>query len=142
VCSTKKIKVVKALGIKRIIDYKEQDFTRINEVFDYVFDAVGKSSFGKCKHLLKPNGVFCSTELGFLAQNPFLALWTSVFGHLKVIFPLPSDNKEDIQFLKKLIEEGKYKAVIDRAYPFEKIREAHRYVGKGHKTGNVVITVV
>ena len=82
-----------------------------------------------------------STELGRFAQNPFLAMWTSIFGSKKVIFPIPKNRKEDVLFFTELIETGKYRPVIDRQYPLEQIAEATRYVEKGEKTGNVVITV-
>jgi len=91
--------------------------------------------------LLKPGGIYCSTELGFLWQNPFLALSTSVFGNKKLISPFPRDSKEDMIFFKELIEAGKFRPVIDRRYPLEKIVNAFNYVETGQKIGNVVITV-
>ena len=104
-------------------------------------DAVGKSSFFRCKKILKPGGVYFSTDLGFMAQNIFLALLTPIFGGKKVKFPIPKDTKEDIIFFKELIEAGKYKAVIDRTYRLEEIVEATKYVETGQKTGNVVIKI-
>ena len=141
VCSTKNIELVKSLGAEKIIDYTKDDFTRDDQVYDVVVDAVGKSSYFRCKKLLKPGGVYFSTDLGFLAQNIFLALWTPIFSSKKVKFPIPKDSKKDIVFFKELIEAGKYKAVIDRRYPLEQIIEATRYVETGQKTGNVVITI-
>jgi NADPH:quinone reductase-like Zn-dependent oxidoreductase len=141
VCNTKNVKLVQSLGADKVIDYTKEDFTKSGQGYDFVFDAVGKSSFGACKKLLKPGGIYCSTDLGFLSQNPFLALWTSIFGSKKVMFPIPKESKEDIVFLKELIEAGKYKPVVDRHYPLEQIVEAYKYVEKGQKTGNVVITV-
>ncbi|NYT18759.1 MAG: NAD(P)-dependent alcohol dehydrogenase, partial [Methanosarcinales archaeon] len=141
VCSTTNLELVRSLGADKVIDHTKEDFTRDYQKYDVVFDAVGKSSFSRCKNLLKQRGIYFSTELGFLVQNPFLALWTSKFGSKKVMFPFPKYTKQDVLFFKKLIEEGKLKAVIDRSYPLEQIVEAYRYVEKGHKKGNVVITV-
>lgn len=146
VCNTKNLELVKSLGADYVLDYTKEDFTKINQTFDVVFDAVGKSSYFKCKKLLKPGGVYFSTDLGYLAQNPFLALWTSIFGKMpsgkKVLFPLPKEKKEDIQFFKEIIEAGKYKAVIDRKYKLEEIVEAYKYVESEQKTGNVVIMIL
>lgn len=140
VCDTSNVELVKSLGAVEVIDYSKQDFAKINKTFDVVFDAVGKSSFGKCKPILKNKGIYMSTELGYGSQNPFLALLTPLFGGKKVLFPIPTINKEDVLFLKELVEAGKYKPVIDRHYSFEQIAEAFKYVIKGYKTGNVVIT--
>jgi NADPH:quinone reductase-like Zn-dependent oxidoreductase len=147
VCNTKNIELVKSLGATRVIDYTKEDFTKDIEKYDFVFDSVGKSSFGKCKPLLKPGGVYISSELGWMIQNLFFALITAIFGSLpgqagkKVKFPYPPNIKRSVLLIKKLIEEGKFKSVIDRSYPLGQIAEAFRYVEKGQKTGNVVITV-
>ncbi|MCG8305953.1 MAG: NAD(P)-dependent alcohol dehydrogenase [Cytophagales bacterium] len=147
VCNTKNVELLKSLGARKVIDYTKEDFTRDHEQYDYVFDSVGKSSFGKCKRLLKPGGAYISSELGRMSQNLFLSLITAIFGSLpfqagkKVKFPYPPNIKRSVLFIKKLVEEGKYKPVIDRTYPLEQISEAFRYVLQGQKTGNVVITV-
>lgn len=141
VCDTKNVDLVKSLGADVVIDYKKEDFTKINTKFDVVFDAVGKSSFRKCLPLLKKGGIYMSTELGYMSQNPFLALITPLFGGKKLLFPMPVNNKKDIEFLKVLVVTGKFKPVIDRSYPLEQIVEAYRYVETGMKTGNVVITI-
>ncbi len=141
VCGTKNIKLVKSLGADEVIDYTVQDFTKKGQEYDFVFDAVGKSSFGACKKLLKPGGIYCSADLGFLGQNLFLARLPSVFASRKVIFPIPKERKDDMLFFKELIEAGKFRAVIDRCYPLERIIEAYTYVETGQKTGNVVITM-
>jgi NADPH:quinone reductase-like Zn-dependent oxidoreductase len=141
VCNTINFELVKSLGANEVIDYTKEDFTKNGQLYDVVIDAVGKSSFFHCKKILKPKGIYLSTELGFLAQNIFLALLTPIFGGKKVMFPIPTDSKKDIEFFKELIESGKYKAVIDRTYPLDQIIEAHKYVEKGQKTGNVVITL-
>ncbi len=141
VCGGKNRELVSNLGANAVIDYEKEDFTRINQKFDFIFDAVGKSSFGKCKPLLKNKGIYISTELGKGGQNPFLALLTPVLGGKKLLFPLPSIKKEDVIFLKELVENGKFKPVIDRIYPLEKMVEAAKYVETGQKIGNVVISV-
>ncbi|MDP2302662.1 MAG: NAD(P)-dependent alcohol dehydrogenase [Ignavibacteria bacterium] len=141
VCDTKNMELVKSLGANLVIDYTKEDFTKINQKFDVVFDAVGKSSFGKCKQILKENGIYMSTELGYLSQNPLLALITPLFGGKKVLFPLPSINKNDVLFLKELVEKGSFKPVIDRSYSLAEIVEAYKYVETGQKIGNVIITV-
>ena len=141
VCGTKNIELVKSLGADKVIDYTKEDFTKDNQKYHYIFDAVGKSSFAKCKPLLQPGGVYMSSELGFMAQNIFFALVTPIIGNKKVIFPIPTDLKGSILFIKMLIEKGQFKTVIDRKYPLEQIVEAYRYVETGQKVGNVVITV-
>jgi NADPH:quinone reductase-like Zn-dependent oxidoreductase len=141
VCGPDNIELVKSLGAERVIDLTKEDFTKDDQVYDVVIDAVGKSSYFRCRKLIKPGGIYFSTDLGFLAQNIVLALWTPVFGRKKVKFPLPKVNPMDIEFFRELIEAGKYRAVIDRRYPLEQIVEATRYVETGQKTGNVVITI-
>jgi NADPH:quinone reductase-like Zn-dependent oxidoreductase len=140
VCDSRNTELVKSLGADQVIDYTKQDFTKIDQIFDFVFDAVGKSSFGKCKPLLKPKGIYISTELGKNAENIFLALTTPIFGKKRVLFPIPSISKADVNFLKELVEMGRYKPVIDRQFKLEEIVEAYKYVESGQKTGNVVIT--
>jgi NADPH:quinone reductase-like Zn-dependent oxidoreductase len=141
VCATPHVALVESLGADQVIDYTRQDFTKLNKKFDVVFDAVGKSSFGKCKPLLKKKGIYMSTELGPGSQNPFLALITPFTGGKKVLFPIPTISKEDVLFLKKLVETKKYKPVIDRTYSLDQIVEAYRYVETGQKTGNVLISI-
>jgi NADPH:quinone reductase-like Zn-dependent oxidoreductase len=141
VCDTKHVELVRSLGADRVIDYTQDDFTRNEETYDFVFDAVGKLSFKRCRGSLKPRGIYASTDLGPYSQNPFLALWTSWVGDQKVLFPIPRYTKEDVVFLKGLIEAGKYRAVIDRRYRLEDVVEANRYVETGQKTGNVVLIV-
>ncbi len=142
VCKTRNFELLKSLGAAELMDYTKEDFTKSGQKYDVIFDAVGKSSFFKCKRLLNPGGMYFSTELGYLGQNIFLTLLTPVFSSKKVMFPIPKAAKEDIIFFKELIEAGKYKAVIDRTYTMEQIVEATRYVESGEKTGNVVIKIV
>jgi NADPH:quinone reductase-like Zn-dependent oxidoreductase len=125
-----------------VINYTQEDFTKSGESYDIILDSVvGKTSFSRCKNSLKKNGFYLAVAGGL--RELFQMLWTSVIGSKKVIFGGGSacERKESLVFLKELIEAGKLKAVIDRPYPLEEIVEAHRYVDKGHKKGNVVITV-
>jgi NADPH:quinone reductase-like Zn-dependent oxidoreductase len=142
VCNTKNVELVKSLGADEVIDYTKQDFTKTNHKFNFIFDAVGKSSFGQCKPLLTPKGIYISTELGKNGENIWLALLTPLAGGKRLLFPIPTISKEDVLFLKNLAETGKFKPVIDRTYKFEEIVEATRYVESGQKTGNVVIKLI
>ena len=146
VCATRNIELVKSLGADKVIDYTKSDFTKDEQKYDFVFDSVGKSSFFKCKHLLKPGGVYISSDLGYMAQNIFLPLITPIIkpmiGNKKTLFPMPTNIRGSLILIKRLIEQDKFKAVIDRElFPLERIVEAYRYVEKGQKTGNVVISV-
>ncbi|MDX1913169.1 MAG: NAD(P)-dependent alcohol dehydrogenase [Saprospiraceae bacterium] len=132
---------LKALGATRLLDYEKEDFTRLDERFDYVFDAVGKSSFGRCRRLLVPKGVYISSELGRGWQNLFLALFTPIFGGKKVVFPVPFDIPGSLQTVKTMIEKGQFKPLIDRVFTLEKIIEAYVYVESGQKLGNVVVVM-
>lgn len=142
VCNTQNVEVVRSLGADQVIDYLTQDFTKIDQKFDLIFDAVGKSSFGKCKTLLKKKGIYISTELGKNSENLLLALLTPILGGKKVLFPFPTIKKEDIVFLKELVESGKYKPLVDRSYTLDKIVDAYKYVETRQKVGNVVITLI
>ena len=141
VCDTANVELVRGLGADRVIDRTVEDFTKDDQTYDVVLDAVGKSTFGRCKPLLKPGGIYFSSELGPMAQNPFLALVTPLFRGKRVRFPIPREDQEMIRYLKSLIESGEFKPVIDRRYPLDQIVEAYKYVETGQKIGNVVITV-
>jgi NADPH:quinone reductase-like Zn-dependent oxidoreductase len=141
VCDTDNVELVWGLGADRVIDYTVEDFTKDEQTYDVVIDSVGKSSFGRCKRLLKPGGVYLSSELGPFSQNPILALATPLLGGKKVMFPIPKHDQEMVSHLKELIESGQFKPVIDRRYPLDQIVEAYRYVETGRKIGNVVINV-
>jgi NADPH:quinone reductase-like Zn-dependent oxidoreductase len=135
VCSTTNIEMMKSLGADKVIDYTKEDFTRSGQTYDIIFDAVMKTSFSRCKSSLKRRGVYITVDYPFLQ-----AFWASIFGSRKVVFGI-ANRIEDLTFLRELIEAGKIKSVIDRRYPLEQTAEAHRYVEKGHKKGNVVITL-
>lgn len=141
VCNPQDLDLLKSLGADKVMDYTREDFTAGTEQYDYILDAVGKSSFSKCKKILKHQGMYISSELGEWAQNLFLHVWTSMFARQKVKFPIPSITLKDIHFFKALIETNNYKTVIDRIYTIDEIVEAHKYVELGQKTGNVVISL-
>ena len=141
VCSTTNLELVKSLGADKVIDYTKEDFTKSGETYDIIFDTVGKSSFSRCKSSLKQRGIYLSTNPGL---SMFIQiLWTSMIGSKKVKWVASGlkAKAEDLILIKELIEAEKIKSVIDRRYPLEQTAEAHRYVEKGHKKGNVVITV-
>ncbi len=137
--STEKLDMLCSVGADHVIDYTREDFTKSGETYDVIFDVVGKSSFSHSERSLKNNGIYLSANPGVsqMLRGPR----TSKKGSKKAIFETPSQKAEDLIFLKELIEAGKLKSVIDRRYPLEQIAEAHWYVEKGHKKGNVVITV-
>jgi NADPH:quinone reductase-like Zn-dependent oxidoreductase len=139
VCATDHLVLVRSLGADRVIDYTAEDFTAGEQRYDVVFDAVGKRSFGECKRLLKPRGIYASTDLGPLSQNPVLALVTPLRRSKRVQFPLPSHNQDMIRYIGGLMESGAFKPVIDRQYPLQEVVDAYRYVETGQKVGNVVI---
>ena len=137
--STEKLDMLRTIGADQAIDYTQEDFTKNGKTYDVIFDVIGKSPFSRSVRSLKQNG-------RYILANPRLlpmvrGLWTSMISSKKVIFKFASYRKEDLIFLKELIEAGKIKSVIDRRYPLEQTAEAHSYVDKGHKKGNVVITV-
>jgi NADPH:quinone reductase-like Zn-dependent oxidoreductase len=143
VCSTANLELVKSLGADQVIDYTKQDFTKSGKTYDLIFDAVGKSSFSKCRDILTENGVYVSTvpALDFMMQ----LLLKRKHGK-RVAFVAPglrpdAEKVKDLTFLTGLIEAGKIRSIIDRRYRLEQIAEAHRYVEMGHKKGNVVIVL-
>src|SRR5687767_12417015 len=138
VCGAENFNLVRSLGADKVIDYKTQDFTKDDDRYDYVFDAVGKKTFFECKSLLNKKGQFSSS--GGLS-NIFLAMITPLFGGKRVLFSAPKDIAGNLNFIKGLVEKGKFKPIIDRKYPLEKIAEAYTYVASGQKIGNVIITM-
>ena len=140
VCNTKNLELVRSLGADRVIDYTQEDFTKNGQTYDVILDAVGKLSFRRCRRSLQPNGIYLPTD-GF--ANLMWALVTSRSHGKKVLFQIPPrQTKEDVLFLKELIETGRYRPVIDRRYRLEDVIEAARYVETEQKTGNVVLTVL
>ena len=139
VCSTRNLEQAKNIGADEVIDYTREDFTKNGENYDLIFDVVAKSSFAKCHDSLTPEGIYVSTVFGL---RPILQkFWTSMMGGKKMIPYLGKIDKEDIIFVKDLIETGNVKSVIDRVYPLKEVAEAHRYLEKGHATGKVIITM-
>jgi len=136
VCSTSNLSLVKSLGADKVIDYTKEDFTKNGQTYDAIFDTAIKTSFGHCKKSLKRHGKYLTVDWPL-----FQVLWSSIVGSKKIIFGIAPTTSDNLIYLKKLIEAGKIRSVIDRQYPLEQIVEAHIYVDKGHKKGNVVVTV-
>jgi NADPH:quinone reductase-like Zn-dependent oxidoreductase len=141
VCNTKSIELARSLGADEVIDHTQEDFTRNGKTYDVIFDSVGKHSFRRCRGSLKRGGLYIETDLGFMWHVPALALLTRWVGDKRATLGIARYRKEDVVFLKALIEAGEYRAVIDRTYPLEDVVEAYEYVETGQKTGNVVLTV-
>ena len=140
VCSSANLELVEALGADKVIDYTREDFTNTGETYDLIFDTVGKSPFSGSIRSLNKNGYYLRTV--HMSLSPIMrGLWTTIASSKKVVGGVAAENREDLLFLKELAEKGGIRPVIDRTYPLESIVEAHRYVDKGHKKGNVVITL-
>ena len=142
VCGAEYVDLVSGLGADRVIDRDAVDFTHDEHRYDAVFDAVGKSSFGRCRRLLKPRGLYLTTDLGPWSQNVVLPVVTRLGRGRRVLLPLPIENREVIEYLHDRIASGRFRPVVDRDYPLEHIVDAYRYVETGQKVGNVIITVV
>jgi NADPH:quinone reductase-like Zn-dependent oxidoreductase len=139
VCGTKNLELVRSLGADRVIDYMQEDFTKNGETYDVILDAVGKHSFKRCRDSLKPGGLYLPTD-GLV--NIVLAVMPARKGAKRVVFQMPPRiPKQDVLFLKQLVEAGEYRPVIDRCYPLEDVIEATKYVETQQKVGNVVLTV-
>jgi len=134
--NTQNLELVRSLGADEVVDYLLEDFTKSGQTYDVVFDAVGKHSYRRCRRSLAEGGLFVETDLGFMWHAPLLALASK-----RVKLGVAKYRKEDVVFLKELIDAGEYRAVIDRRYPLEDVVAATRYVETGQKTGNVVLTV-
>jgi NADPH:quinone reductase-like Zn-dependent oxidoreductase len=140
VCAGANADQVKSLGADKVIDFTQTDYTTDNERYDFVFDAIGKSTFGKAQKILQPDGIYISSELGPGNENPMLAITTSFSKGKKVKFPFPHDVKGSLSFTRKLIEERAFRPLIDRRYSIEQAKEAFHYVASGQKIGNVILT--
>lgn len=139
ICSTANIELVKSLGADKVIDYSAEDFSNNGKTYDVIFEAVDKSSFAACMKSLKKDGIYLNVAVPIPGIR---MLWTKLTSKKKLFLGQNSpETAEALNFLKELVEAGKIKVVIDRCYTFEQIVEAHSYVGKGHKKGNVAITV-
>jgi NADPH:quinone reductase-like Zn-dependent oxidoreductase len=141
VAATPNLDLARSLGADRAVDYTAEDFTRIGETFDFVVDAVGKTTFFRCRKLLKPGGMFAATDLGPWGQNIALALWSAITRSNRVVIGTPGRIGGFAGFLKGLMEAGQFRAVIDRKYPLAAIADAYRYVETGQKVGIVAINV-
>lgn len=139
VCGTPRLGFVKSLGADSVIDYTREDFTKNGETYDLIFDILGKSSFSSCQTSLKPTGIYLLAS--FKMKQLFQMLSTSRTDGKRVICALSSESSEDLAFIKRLVEEGQIKSLIDKRFPLEKTAEAHRYVESGCRTGSVTITI-
>ncbi|MFY0624768.1 MAG: NAD(P)-dependent alcohol dehydrogenase [Reichenbachiella sp.] len=144
VCSESNFEMVNSLGADELIDYKKEDFTKNGLTYDIIFDAVGKISFSKCKKSLTSKGIFLESGIGLGVFKH--VIWTSLFSGKKAKIAATGlrpqlERNIDLNLLKTLIEDKTIRPVIDKQYPLDNIVEAHRYVDKGHKKGNVVISI-
>ncbi|MDP6453878.1 MAG: NAD(P)-dependent alcohol dehydrogenase [SAR202 cluster bacterium] len=137
--SAEKLGMLREIGADQVIDYTQEDFTKSGETYDVIFDVAAKSSYSRSAGSLKRDGRYISTTPGL--SQMVRGLWTSMTSRKKVTTGLASEGTKNLVFLKELIEAGKIRSVIDRSYPLEQTAEAHKYVEKGLKKGNVVITV-
>jgi NADPH:quinone reductase-like Zn-dependent oxidoreductase len=136
VCNTKNVDLMRSLGADEVLDYVNEDFTKNGETYDVIFDAAGKTTFLHCRRSLKPDGIYITTDPGFVWRDLPFAL-VSKRAKIGVV----RYTKPDIVTLRELLESGVYEAVIDRTYQLESVAEAHRYVDTHQKTGNVVLIV-
>lgn len=139
VCSTPRVEWVRSLGADRVIDYTQADFTQGGQVYDLIFDILGRSSFSRCKGVLKPDGRYLLAS--FKTKQLWQMLWTSAAGGQKVICALATEKVADLHLVTALAEAGQFKSVVDRTYPLAQAAEAHRYAESGLKKANIVITV-
>ncbi len=139
VCSTKNMQLVQSLGADHVIDYTQADFTQSSQMYDIVFDTVGKTTFSKSKRVLAHNGRYLLTA--FAIRHLFQMGLVNLLTQRRMVCTVSADSRDHLQEVKAMIEAGTYCAVIDRCYPLEETAEAHRYVDGGHKVGSVVLTI-
>jgi NADPH:quinone reductase-like Zn-dependent oxidoreductase len=139
--NTKNLELIRSMGLHHVIDYEKDNFTSSGGVYDVIFDAVGKSTFKKCKSILNKNGCYLSSELGDGIENLYLPLITKLKGGKRVLFPLPTDIKGSMKVIQKMVIEGKFRPIIEKSFSIEQAREAYQYVASGQKTGNVVFEI-
>ena len=137
--STEKLDLLRSVGANHVIDYTKEEYTNSGETYDLIIDVVGRNSVSRRLKLLKPDGYYFLAYAGL--SHILLGIWTSIMSNKKLKIESASQKKEDLIFLKELIEAGKLNSIIDRRFPLELVPEAHRYVETGRKKGNVVITV-
>jgi NADPH:quinone reductase-like Zn-dependent oxidoreductase len=140
VCGTSNIELVKSLGADRVIDYTRERVIDYNETYDIIYDAVGKSPFSDCINVLNKDGYYLrSVHMGVVPV--IRGWWTKITSSKKIVGGISIERQEDLKFLARIMAEGKFRPVIDKTFPMEQMAEAHRYVDRGHKTGNVVVNV-
>jgi NADPH:quinone reductase-like Zn-dependent oxidoreductase len=140
-CGTEHLELVKSLGADRVIHYTVQDLTRDTQRYDSVLDAVGRSSFPRCRRLLKPHGVYLSSEFGPSSQNLVLALVAPLLGGRNVLLNIARDDPRMASYLREVLESRAFRPLVDRRYRLEEIVDAYRYVETGQKIGNVVVNI-
>jgi NADPH:quinone reductase-like Zn-dependent oxidoreductase len=141
VVASRHLALVQSLGADRVIDYTREDFTRIGETFDCLLDAVGKTTWLRCRRLLKPGAVFAGTDMGPWCQTVLLMIWFAITGSKRVFVAIPKPVPGFVSLLKTLMQAGEFRAAIDRRYSLEQIADAYRYVETGQKAGIVVIRI-
>jgi NADPH:quinone reductase-like Zn-dependent oxidoreductase len=139
VCGTARLAYVTSLGAQAVIDYTHEDFVDRPDTYDVIIDILGKSSYARCRRILKPDGrmVFVSFKMKQILQM----LWTSVIGDKRVICAVMTERQEDLEVIRTLVEAGKLRSIVDRAFPLEQAAEAHRYAESGAKKGSVAISL-
>jgi NADPH:quinone reductase-like Zn-dependent oxidoreductase len=141
VCNTKNLDLVRSLGADEVVDYTREDFTKNGRTYDVIFDAVGKHSFRRCRRSFNSGGIYLTVDLGFMYHVPLVALITRFAGSRRAKLGIGRYRKGDLALVKQLVDEGKFRPVIDRTYTLDEVVEAARYVESGQKTGSVVLRV-